>query len=97
MRIFLILFLLSGCTTQLWKEETYSEQLSGFYLVPKSNHLIVSGKQYSYIFDVDKHFSDLLITSREIEFIPRFHNFKLENYIAKLRFKRLSIIRKPVI
>lgn len=78
MRIFLILFLLSGCTTQLWKEESYSEQLSGFYLVPESSHLIVRGKEYSYIFDVDEQFSKVLLASSKIEFSPRFTEFKLD-------------------
>ncbi|MEZ9595178.1 hypothetical protein AB4298_11085 [Shewanella sp. 10N.261.52.F9] len=76
----LILFtlIMSGCTSQVWQAPSYEERVTGFYATQENALLLVTGQNYSYVFEA----SDLLIKSlkisRTIEFYPRYESFKLD-------------------
>jgi len=97
MRIWIALLLLSGCTVGLWQDDYYKEQLNGFYLTSEKNHFIVAGSKYSYVFDIDNQFADILLTSRSIEYTPLIYDFMLDvnnnisgKVIFRVRSEKLS-------
>jgi hypothetical protein len=78
-RLFIIMSIfLSGCTSQLWETPSYSEKVTGFYGVEGKELLIVSGQKYSYLFEADQNFKDVLSASRTTEYIPKYRKFRLD-------------------
>lgn len=74
-----VLTFLTACTTALWSDEYYSEELTGFYIDEKNQKLIVSASQYSYVFNLDDDLKELLIHSRKVEMSPWFNNFVVDS------------------
>ncbi|NVD08264.1 hypothetical protein FCU94_15455 [Vibrio sp. JPW-9-11-11] len=77
-----VLFLivgLTGCgtTSALWENESYFETISGFSVNDDNELFIVNGNEYSYVFDVSSEFKQALMLSRDIEFEPKFIDFRL--------------------
>lgn len=77
-RLFAILILLTGCTSQVWQAPSYDEHITGFYGVDNQNLLIVTGEKYSYIFEANDEIKSILALSRTIDFTPVYRKFKLD-------------------
>lgn len=75
---FIIIFVLSGCTTQLWKAHYENESINGFYVNPERLELIVSTKANGYIFKSDKSLIGALGLGERITFKPNFFNFVID-------------------
>lgn len=69
---------LSACTTALWAPTYMEERISGFYVNPERNDLLVTGRLHSYVFSIDKEFEKILILSRTINFQPYFQGFSVD-------------------
>ena len=77
-RVFFIAFIfLTGCTSQLWKTPNYHERITGYYGVKDKDLLIVTGEQFSYVFEASEQFKSVLAESRKTEFSPRYEAFRL--------------------
>lgn len=75
----IVLIFLSGCTTsKLWDTPAYNERVTGFFGVKDKNLLIVEGDKYSYVFEANQQFKDVLTASRIHAFIPKYKKFKLD-------------------
>ncbi|EGQ7683748.1 hypothetical protein IZS58_004700 [Vibrio parahaemolyticus] len=74
-----VILMLSGCmtTSKLWEEHSYIDSVSSFVLNKNNNDLIVTGKNYAYIFDVSNEFKQVLELSRTMEFTPMLSEFTL--------------------
>ncbi|EGR3203664.1 hypothetical protein ACVXSW_004587 [Vibrio parahaemolyticus] len=74
-----VILMLSGCmtTSKLWEEHSYIDSVSSFVLNKNNNDLIVTGKNYAYIFDVSNEFKQVLELSRTMEFTPMLSDFTL--------------------
>ncbi|HGS5597882.1 TPA: hypothetical protein ACMDVU_004595 [Vibrio parahaemolyticus] len=74
-----VILMLSGCmtTSKLWEEHSYIDSVSSFVLNKNNNDLIVTGKNYAYIFDVSNEFNQVLELSRTMEFTPMLSDFTL--------------------
>ncbi|ELV8587609.1 hypothetical protein QNF02_004190 [Vibrio vulnificus] len=77
--LMVVILMLSGCmtTSKLWEEHSYIDSVSSFVLNKNNNDLIVTGKNYAYIFDVSNEFKQVLELSRTMEFTPTLSDFTL--------------------
>jgi len=66
-----------ACTTALWAPEYKQELIDGFYVRSDSGELFVSASNSAYLFNINKHFGEALVLSREIDFYPSFSHFEL--------------------
>ncbi|MCG9731862.1 hypothetical protein L1D44_18905 [Shewanella sp. Isolate13] len=71
--------LLAGCTSRLWQPPSYDEKVTGFYGVKDKEILIVTGQEYSYIFDASDQFKDVLKASRKVDLRPKYTKFKIDS------------------
>lgn len=79
-KLLISLFLLltvTACTTSLWADKYYQEELTGFFIDEKNQKLIVSGKQYSYVFDLEQELKSALLLSRTVLMQPSFKQFSV--------------------
>ena len=76
--VILIVLFISGCTSQVWMPPSYEERITGFYATAENGLLLVTGEEYSYVFEANELLAKSLEISREIEFYPRYKNFKLD-------------------
>ncbi|KID56620.1 hypothetical protein JF50_11860 [Pseudoalteromonas luteoviolacea] len=76
--IFIMILLVSGCTSQLWQPPSYKERVTGFYAQEQARLLLIAGEQYSYVFTVSDVLIKSLQLSREMELIPHYSVFKLD-------------------
>ncbi len=77
--LMVVILMLSGCmtTSKLREEHSYIDSVSSFVLNKNNNDLIVTGKNYAYIFDVSNEFKQVLELSRTMEFTPTLSDFTL--------------------
>ena len=78
-RIMLIaVVFLAGCTTALWMPDYKQERVNGFYVKRDTGHLFVTTTDTAYIFSIDREFGEALLLSREVDFYPKFEDFRLD-------------------
>ncbi|MEZ9823024.1 hypothetical protein AB4238_20775 [Shewanella sp. 10N.286.45.A1] len=76
--IILFSLIMTGCTSQVWQAPSYEEKITGFYASQENGLLLVTGKNYSYVFEASDILKKSLELSRTIEFYPRYESFKLD-------------------
>ncbi|KZN48842.1 hypothetical protein [Pseudoalteromonas luteoviolacea] len=76
--ILLALVFLSGCTASLWATNYKKESLNGFYVKSDTKELFVTTTKTAYLLGIDAQFGEALELSREVEFIPTFEDFRLD-------------------
>ncbi|MFW1531241.1 hypothetical protein ACEWAM_22240 [Vibrio parahaemolyticus] len=77
--VLLVLFAITGCTSALWEPPTFTEKVTGYYVVPDKDLLIIGGEKYSYIFNISTDFKDILSASHEFNFQPKYDYFKIND------------------
>ncbi|MCK6261649.1 hypothetical protein KP803_00005 [Vibrio sp. ZSDE26] len=77
--VLLALFAITGCTSALWEPPTFTEKVTGYYVVPDKDLLIIGGDRYSYIFNISEDFKDILSASHEFDFQPTYDYFKIND------------------
>ena len=76
--LLVMIFLIIGCTNQVWAPEYKEENITGFYVVKQRHELFVAGKESGYIFPINQDFEEILILSRKINFTTYLTDFVLE-------------------
>jgi len=65
----LLAFALTGCATPaLWNPDFETEYVSGFYVNPERNELLVSTRDISYVFPVDDETVTTILLSQQVAF-----------------------------
>ncbi len=54
------------------------ERVNGFYVNRDTGQLFVTTADTAYIFAIDKEFGEALMLSREVDFYPKFDDFRLD-------------------
>lgn len=78
--VFSIIFslLFSGCATkELWSNENYKESVETFLISKDKKQLVVIGKKYHYIFDLDDRLKDILESEKRKKLKVFFQDFQL--------------------
>lgn len=71
----LIITFLSSCSTKmLWENTKYRDTVTKFLITSDSKKLIVLGKQYHYVFPIDKNLKNILESEERKFLTPLFEN-----------------------
>lgn len=71
--------LLTGCTAHLWlSPPTYTETITGYYIVEDKDLLLVSGKKYGYTFEIEPNLERLLLDHKSKDMIILYVDFSVD-------------------
>lgn len=75
--IYILAFLLAGCTTALWAPDYEEVKVNGFYLNQENGDLVVTSVNSAYIFPSESRLGEALLLSRKANFYPMFDDFSI--------------------
>lgn len=73
--VFILAIINVACTGMLWKNNSYTEYVGGFYTEENSNTLVAIGSKFHYIFNVNSDLLEILKASESIPYKANFGSF----------------------
>ena len=75
--LILSLFFSSCATKELWSNARYKEVVENFLISSDGKKLVVVGKKYHYIFDLESDLKEILLSERKEKLVTLFDTFKI--------------------